>query len=169
MKTKIYFLTGASWVWKTTIATHLRDTYPDMPILGFDSIWVPSWEEMLAKYWSWEEWQKQTTYKWVEKIIEEYPWQDVVLEWQVNINFILEAVKKYNINNYEIILINCEEIEMLRRLREERNQEELANEDMCNWRNFLEQQAKDYNIEIINTSQLSKEDVVNKFKIVFKK
>ena len=46
----VCFITGASGVGKSTLAGHLSEKYgakPDIAILGFDSIGVPSPEEMV--------------------------------------------------------------------------------------------------------------------------
>lgn len=84
----IFFLSGASGVGKTSIIEKLKAQYyssDDYAFVHFDSIGVPSPEEMIKQAGSGEKWQELTTYRWIEKITVEY--QDkkiVVIEGQVN-------------------------------------------------------------------------------------
>ncbi len=78
--------------------------------MHFDSIGVPSLKEMVKEFGSEENWQKETVYKWIHKMLSEY--QDkkfIIFEGQVNFKFIEEGFAKNNFFNYETILIDCNE------------------------------------------------------------
>lgn len=155
---KILFITGASGVGKSTLATHLKSKYadrPDVAIFRFDSIGVPSVEQMTEMHGSPTEWQRQTTKEWVTKLLHDIDRPIIVLEGQVNLDFIYEAFDAHHFKHFSIVLIDCNENEMFRRLKFERNQPELANDNMRNWRAYLRKQAENYNVPIINTDELS--------------
>ena len=152
-------MTGASGVGKTTLLGDLETSYPDtaQAYYHFDDIGVPSSEEMETEYGSIEAWQKMKTERWVERLLQEESDQRVIIEGQSNLNFIREAFAKYDFNNYQIILIDCNEDEMVRRLLEDRKQSELVNPDMKNWLRYLRNQATELGVPIIDTGLLSRE------------
>jgi dephospho-CoA kinase len=161
---KIFFITGASGVGKTTLVKKLKDkysSYDNWEFLHFDSVGIPKREEMIEKFGSGENWQKETAYEWIKKIITEYNDKDVIIfEGQVNLKFIIDGFTKNSFSNYEIVLIDCNEEVMFSRLIHERKKPELANNDMKNWLGFLRKQAHDFNIRIIDTSDISTEEFV---------
>ena len=63
--TKIYFITGASGVGKTTLIEQLDKKYNNKrwSFLHFDSIGVPSVEDMIKEYGSPSGWQEAITYQ----------------------------------------------------------------------------------------------------------
>jgi len=62
------FITGASGVGKTTTVRMLEKEYSEkFTFYYFDSVGVPSNEEMIRVYGSGENWQRITTEKWVKK------------------------------------------------------------------------------------------------------
>lgn len=161
----VYFITGACGVGKTTLVDMLEKKYTardDIAFLKFDSIGVPSVEEQMRNYSSPSEWQRAATKIWVSKILHEVEKPTVVFEGQVNFDFIYAAFRDESFSDFVTILIDCDEEEMERRLTEERNQVELVNENMRNWRK-LRQQAENLGAPIINTTRKSKESVVEEF------
>ena len=159
----VCFVTGASGVGKSTLSNNLKSKYgkqDNIIILGFDTIDVLSTEEMTKVYGSPAEWQRATTKQWVAKILNEIEASIVILEGQVSFDFIHEAFDYHKFKNFKIILIDCDEEEMLRRLTQERKQPELASDEMKNWRANLRQQAKNYNAPVINTTGLTAEEVM---------
>ncbi len=162
----IYFLTGASGVGKTTLLNWLEKKYRIMPwsFLHFDSIGVPSEKEMIEKHGSGSNWQRDMTYTWIDKMIHEYEDSDrIILEGQVNLKFIKTGFAKRNFHNYQIILVDCDEEIMVYRLTEKRGQPELLTQDMRNWLKYLRNQAREFNVPNINTSDLSEESAVLAF------
>jgi len=166
-KQHIYFITGASGVGKTTLISQLEEKYSkrsDWLFLHFDSIGVPSEDEMKAIYGSGENWQREMTHLWIQKMLTEYRDKRVVIiEGQVNLYFIKEGFEEYNFVDYTTILFDCNKIVMQERLVNNRMQPELATEQMENWRNLLREQAQTQGVDIIDTSELSKEESVIAF------
>lgn len=164
---KVYFLTGASGVGKTTLLDQLVKKYDSRNgwvFLHFDSIGVPSVEKMTEDYGSPAGWQEAMTYKWIDRILTEYAGKGVViLEGQVNLDFIKKGFEKHDFKNYQCALVDCDEEEMAYRLTHKRNQPELLNEDMRNWLKFLRKQAQEQGVAIIDTSHLSPEEVLASF------
>ena len=154
----IIFITGASGAGKTALVDILERELPiaSTACFHFDSIGVPSEAEMIAHYGSDSKWQKAMTYQWVTKLTTEY--QDkalIILEGQVNLDFIVAAFEAVNFNQYKIILVHCDAAIRHQRLHEERKQSELVNETMDNWSNYLKQQAISRQTTIVDTTNKS--------------
>lgn len=158
----ILFLTGASGVGKTTILKNLKKRLAgsEYIFLHYDSIGVPSVQEMIEQAGSLERWQEITTHRWIETIAEEYPEDKIVLiEGQSNLDFIDDAYQKYMIERGAIVLLDCDWETMKDRLTQNRRQPGLANQDMKNWADFLRKQAKNKSVAIIDTSEQTPEAV----------
>lgn len=164
---KIYFITGASGVGKTSLVTSLKAKYKDekdWEFLHYDSIGVPTQTEMIDRYGSIQNWQKVKTHEWIGRMINEYSDKKVIIfEGQVNLQFIKDGFLQNNFSSYETILIDCNEKTMAKRLLGCRNQPELFNEDMKNWLVYLRNQAKNLGILAIDTSNKTKDEVVREF------
>lgn len=165
----IIFLTGASGAGKTTLINHFTNTISDKSksiiCLHFDSIGVPTLDEMIKEYGSTSEWQKAMTYHWVYKLINDYQNKKlVILEGQVNLDFIVSAFEGFNCNQYKIILAHCNNITRHKRLHHDRNQPELINENMDNWAEFLKQQAIAKNVAILDTTKLDADEMAGEFR-----
>lgn len=162
---KIHFLTGASGVGKTTLLKQLKEKYFDKNwvFLHFDSIGVPKLEIMERNYGSGAEWQKAMTYEWIDRMINDYTEEKIFLEGQVDLEFIRNGFKRLNFKDYQIILIDCNEAEMTRRLTEGRNQPDLLTSDMKNWLKFLRNQASEMQVPILDTSFYQKEQALSAF------
>lgn len=167
-KRHIYFITGASGVGKTTLVSQLEKKYgrrPNWLFLHFDSIGVPSEDEMRVKYGSGENWQRKTIKLWIQKMLTEYKDKTVIImEGQVNLNFIKMSFEEHDFFDYTIVLVDCNKIVMRERLVNERKQSELATDEMNNWRDLLLEQAQSQGADIIDTNELNKDDSVTAFK-----
>ena len=160
MPKKIIWLTGASGVGKTTLLQNLKEKYSGnstWEFLKFDSIGVPANEDMVREYGSGENWQKVKTHEWIDKMANQYPDKTLlVMDGQANLEFIKSGFEKQNFTNYQIVLIDCDQEHMLKRLVDERQQAWLASEDMKNWLKFLRNQAEKHAVLVISTSKLDK-------------
>jgi dephospho-CoA kinase len=161
----IIFLSGASGAGKTTLIRALsRELIAGnkISILHFDSVGVPSEEEMIKQYGSGSNWQKAMTFYWIKHIVQNLPDKNVVfIEGQVNFLFIFEALKHHHVESYTLVLIHADPVERHQRLRHNRQQEHLINNDMDNWANYLMNQAKNMNALIIDTSITPIENCLN--------
>lgn len=164
----IYFITGASGVGKTTLVSQLEVKYKELPwvFLHFDSVGVPSALEMKMKFGSGAEWQRTIAWKWIDEIVHQYDNQKVFIEGQVNLEFIQSGFEQHRFTDYKIILIHCDEAQMLYRLTHKRGQPELFDQHMRNWLKFLKVQAERLGASIIDTSNFSEQQVLIKFEQV---
>ena len=162
---KVYFLTGASGVGKTTLFGHLKEEYSayGWQFLNFDSIGVPSTAEMIKEFGSPSAWQKAKTFEWIDRLLSEYNSERIFIEGQVNLKFIQEGFEKHKFGEYQIILIDCSEEVMGQRLTYNRVQPELFNENMKSWLRFLRSQAIEMGTSIIDTSNASGEELILRF------
>lgn len=146
------FITGASGAGKTTVLKTLEDKYPskDISINYFDSIEVPSLEKMLKDYGSPEQWQKIITHEWIEKLSKINDKKLIFLEGQFNPQFLLEPIKKLNVENYLIICLHTDKELRDFRLKHIRKQPELASADMDKFAEFLKEQTLNINGIVIN-------------------
>ena len=153
----LLFVSGSSGAGKTAVMEYLADTLAEgeVSILHFDSIEIPSPEEMIRQAGSMERWQEMATYAWLEKIQGEFKVEDrVILEGQVNLDFVTVGCVRHGLPEYALVLLDCAWETRVARLRE-RNQAELANPDMKNWSDFLRNQAVQKGVRIIDTTHQS--------------
>jgi hypothetical protein len=152
-------------VGKTTLVIQLEKKYKSMPwtFLHFDQIGVPPVSKMQKEFGSPLGWQEAKTYEWIGKLIYAYTGEKIFFEGQVNLQFIYNGFEKYNFKNYKIILLDCSEEEMERRLTHKRGQPELFNTDMRNWLRFLRNQAQEFKTTVIDSSNLPEDEVLKEF------
>ncbi len=154
----LLFLSGASGSGKTTVVNHIeiRLAHRRFAFLNFDSIGIPSREEMIAQAGSLECWQEQATHQWTARISKDYQsFEIVILEGQANPDFVKSGCIRHGITGLTIVLLDCDWDIRSRRLIHERKQPELATAEMKNWADFLRNQAKQKDIIIIDTSNKS--------------
>lgn len=172
MAKHIFFITGASGTGKTTLVSNIKNKYQNKnwAFLHFDSIGIPTSRDMIKQFGSVENWQKQTIFTWIEKMLTDYQNKQIIIfEGQVNLEFIKLGFSQHNFSTYEIILIDCNETVMAKRLVKNRKQPELLTQDMKNWLNFLRNQAKESNEDIIDTSNKTKLEILQLFENILKK
>ncbi len=149
-------LTGASGSGKTTIAREFSNRYSSIAeVCFFDSIGVPTPDEMVRKFGSGEQWQRAKTMDWLREIRSRLVTKPVLFEGQMRLAFVEEAAKAARILSYRIILVDCDDATRRQRLVIERRQEHLASEEMLNWARFLREEAKASCALILNTSEIS--------------
>ena len=159
---KIFFLIGASGSGKTTATKELeRRGLANFKILYFDSIGVPSIEEMEVKHGGPEEWQKIKTIEWVKVIKRDFLSDTHVLfDGQTRPSFIEKACHNNGIKEFEVILFDCSDEERKRRLVA-RGQANLADENMMNWARYLRKECQDRGYRVIDTTPMKIEEMVS--------
>jgi hypothetical protein len=102
-------LTGASGSGKTTLARYVRQHHSAThDVFFFDSAGVPSSDRMIRDYGSGDAWQRTMTLAWMVKIGRRLgAGRPVLLEGQMRIEFILEAVAETGITEARVILADC--------------------------------------------------------------
>lgn len=159
---KLYFLIGASGVGKTTASSLLENKRKDIKFIYPDkeSI-IPSKEEMIKLFSSVENWQKHKTAERIKRIKDEFlNNQSVLIDTQSRFEFIKNACKENQIDNFQVILFDCEDSIRNNRLNK-RGQPHLINQDMDNWARFLREDCKKNNCTIINTTNLTINEMTN--------
>lgn len=160
---KLFFLIGASGSGKTTVTKELeRRGLVGFEILYFDSIGVPSIEEIKTEYGSPEEWQKVKTIEWVRIIKKDFlSYAHILFDAQTGPSFIEKACYASAINEFEVILFDCSDEERKRRLIA-RGQANLADENMMNWARFLRKECQNRGYPIIDNTHMQIEATVSK-------
>jgi len=155
---KLVVVTGASGAGKTTIAKELeRDKIHNLVFCYFDSVGVPSPEVMAKEFGGQESWQRTKTEDWVEMIKNKYLGDEIVLlDGQIRPVFVELACKKQNIENYEVVLIDCSDKVRRERLIE-RGHPNLVNSEMMNWAKVLREECGSKGYNIIDTTRLDLE------------
>ncbi len=148
---KLIFINGASGTGKTTAVKALAaKRLPEVAFHYFDSVGVPSTEQMIKEFGSVEEWQRQRTIDWVKRVAQNSePVQ--VIDGQVRHSFIDEACSVAGIKKYSIVTFVCADSVRNKRVIA-RGQPELANPDMANWNRYLETEAKKRGNALIDTT-----------------
>ncbi len=155
MAASLVILTGASGSGKTTLAKAVDAArLPGCEVVYFDSIGVPAAEEMAAL--GAEAWQRATTIQWIGRIAGLLrAGTSVLFEGQMRVAFLREALSLSAIEHAQIVLVDCDDATRTRRLRDDRNQPELANADMLNWSRYLRREAEETGCFVMDTGILS--------------
>ncbi|ANL64808.1 hypothetical protein AMC82_CH01114 [Rhizobium phaseoli] len=105
----VVILIGASGSGKTTIAQAIAERSPDnTDVLFFDTIGVPSAEEMISEYGSGEAWQFAKTVEWMKRIAEiTKTGRRIVFEGQTRLSFLAEGAVAAAWQDYVPILVDC--------------------------------------------------------------
>jgi adenylate kinase family enzyme len=155
----LVILTGASGSGKTTLARAVQTALPTCEVTFFDSIGIPSAETMATyagDYGQGGGWQRTMTMEWMQRIAALLKFGKAVLfEGQMRIAFIEEAIAAAGITNARIVLIDCSDSVRIARLADDRQQPDLANENMISWARFLREEAKRGGYEILDTGSIS--------------
>lgn len=165
------FVTGASGVGKTSLIKEFEKNINtnEISINYFDTIGVPDFTTMIKDFGSCENWQEYATHLWIKKLKNLNSKKIIILEGQFNPEFAIDACKKFNIKDYKFILIHADRKIREKRLIENRNQPELANEDMNNWAEFLKKKVSEVNGEIIDTSNSNLQENLISFESILEK
>jgi ABC-type taurine transport system ATPase subunit len=161
---RLVVLTGASGSGKTTIARAVQQRHAGLAtVLFFDSIGVPSIERMIAHHGSGEAWQKAATLRWMERIAGmSVHTRNVLFEGQARISFLEEGVASVGIEDFHIVLVDCDDATRAHRLSLRRGQSELANPTMMNWAEVLRAEAELAGCDILDTSTASLDTCVER-------
>ena len=151
----IFFVTGASASGKTTLLTWLaqQQALPSASYHFFDSIGIPSLEEMQRDFGGPERWQEHATQQWVDQLLT-VPEALVVIEGQTRPQFVLAAFQRARVAHGGVLLLDCGYEERRRRLQIDRAQPELANFHMFAWAAYLRGQADALGFPVLDTTTL---------------
>jgi hypothetical protein len=151
----ILVLTGASGAGKTTLVDALRAL--DLPGVGcycFDSVGVPSPEEMTRLYGGGEQWQAAMTEQWIARLMRNEDGVRVaVLDGQVRPSMVRDHLERLGARRWRIVLADCGHDERNARLRGPRGQPELVCRDMDCWAAYLRGQADALGLPVLDTGR----------------
>lgn len=163
MTPAIIVVTGASGSGKTAAVRALETrALRGVRCYYFDSIGVPSPEEMKRDYGNGENWQALKTEQWLNFLATDPDSAEVyVLDGQTRPSFVNAAAERTRIDVLRVVLLDCAPPVRNRRLIELRGQAELANSQMDCWAAYLRGQADALDLPVIDTTTLTLEAVVD--------
>jgi hypothetical protein len=156
---RIVAVTGASGVGKTTLVRALEQAgLPGVRCYYFDSIGVPSTEEMVVQFGSPGGWQEAMTHRWIARLAANADGAQVaVLDGQVSPMILRSAFAGAKVTGGRIVLVDCSHEVREARLRGPRAQPDLASRDMAAWAGYLRGQADALGLPVVTTTDLSVE------------
>lgn len=150
----LVLITGASGAGKTFLTKALEKALnlEFASIAFFDSIGIPSVEEM-RKYWdSPEKWQEKMTHQWVERLALYQDKKIIILEGQFNPQFAIKACQRLKLHNYLLINLYANKKVRNHRLIKLRAQPHLVNVKMDNWAELLKNKTYEAGGYVVDTS-----------------
>jgi shikimate kinase len=149
-------VTGASGAGKTTLVRRVASRgIAGATFHYFDSIGVPSAEQMVASHGSPANWQVAMTHQWIERLARGESGV-CVLEGQVRPSTVREAFARFQVDGH-VLLLDCAHAVREARLRDERQQPELNTRDMACWASYLRGQADALDLPVLDTSAMTLE------------
>ena len=134
-------ITGASGAGKTAVAHRLRELVPTLPALCFDSLGVPSDDEMTIGWDDGRAWQKAMTWHWVQTAKQVYRTRPLVLlEGSFDPQYAVAACHANRIA-LRVVALDVDPVTRQKRLAG-RGQPQLATDDMTSWSAYLCDAAK---------------------------
>ena len=113
MQSPFVILTGASGSGKTTIAERIEIDHPQITVLRFDTIGVPSADVMATcgeGHQPGGAWLRAKTLEWLRRIADVLAsGRPVLFEGQMRIAFLQEALQAHGIKHARIICVECAE------------------------------------------------------------
>jgi shikimate kinase len=158
----VVILFGASGSGKTTIDQAIDKLHhKEFDVFYFDQIGVPSAEHMIEKYGSVEGWQRAKTIEWLGELAAMItPGRSILFEGQTRLSYLIEAARAAGGFHYIPLLVDCDDRTRTSRLSD-RNQPELADENMMKWALYLRIEARNNSCEILDATNLSLEDSIS--------
>ncbi|HVG45127.1 MAG TPA: hypothetical protein VM890_10370 [Longimicrobium sp.] len=151
----ILVLTGASGAGKTTLVDALSALgLPGVGCYFFDSVGVPSPEEMTRLFGGGEQWQSAVTGEWIARLMRNDDGVRVaVLDGQVRPSVTRDHLVRLGARRWRIVLADCGHAERNARLHGPRAQPELASRDMDCWAAYLRGQADALGLHVLDTGR----------------
>ena len=155
----VLVVVGASGAGKTTLVSRLAAlALPGVGCHHFDSIGIPSAEEIAARFGDGEAFQAWALDEWVARLVRNEDRVAVaVLDAQVRPSAVRDALARHGVARGGAVLVDCDYAERNARLRGPRGQPELATPRMDQWAAYLRGQADALGVPIVETTGASPE------------
>lgn len=147
-------VTGASGVGKTTMLETLRAKIESrhLPTLAFDSLGVPTPEQMTAGWESPRAWQKAMTWHWVQTAKNVYRTHPLVLlEGSFDPQYAIAACTA-NRMRFAVVLLHTDD-DLRRERLAKRGQPELHTDDMCSWARYLHESTQQLGGHVLDATR----------------
>jgi 23S rRNA U2552 (ribose-2'-O)-methylase RlmE/FtsJ len=167
----ILVVTGASGAGKTATVRALdARCIPGVRCFYFDSIGVPTAEVMERDYGGGEQWQASATGEWLMQLsgLPEGI-RLAVLDGQTRPSFVFGAAARAAPRVVHVALVDCSSDVRGARLRDQRQQPELADARMDQWAAYLRGQADAFNLVVIDTTSLSVREAADQLEEVVRR
>lgn len=151
----ILILNGASGAGKTTLVRALDEMrLPGVGCFHFDSIGVPSPEEMVRGWGGGEQWQAAMAEEWIARLLRNNDGVRVaVLDGQLRPSVLRAQLERLAAPRWRIALADCGHDERNARLHGPRAQPDLATHQMDCWAAYLRGQADALGCPVIDTAR----------------
>jgi len=126
-----YFIAGAGASGKTVIIEILKQTLGNTIVYDFDDVGVPNGAD--------KKWRQEVTEKWLQKLLQEN--KDVCLLGQMVLGEILACPSAKQINKINFCLLDVEDFERIKRLRQRNTYG--VEQNMLNWASWLRMHHQD--------------------------
>lgn len=150
----VLVVTGASGAGKTTLVRRLAAlALPGVGCYEFDTIGIPSADEIAARFGDGAGFQAWALGEWVVRLTRnEDRVRVAVLDAQVRPRAALDALARHGVRAGRVVLVDCDVAERNARLRGPRGQPELASSQMDGWAAYLRGQADALDTPVIDTT-----------------
>ena len=146
-------VTGASGAGKTTLVRAIETLRPGVHCYYFDSIGVPSVEQMTLQFGGPEAWQRVMTAQWIHRLAGNPDGARLaVLDAQTRPSFAVAAFESAGIRLGRILLVDCSPADRHARLAGSRTQPELSDSRMDAWAAYLRGQADALELPVLDTT-----------------
>ena len=151
----ILVVTGASGAGKTAAVRALAERgLPGVECFHFDSIGVPSLEDMQRLHGGADLWQADATDRWIKQLAGG-PAEVTVLDGQTRPSFVHAALARAGNPAARVVLFDCAAEERGRRLAGPRGQPELASSRMDAWAVYLRGEADALGLPVLDTTAIT--------------
>jgi predicted kinase len=150
----VLVVVGASGAGKSTLTRGLAALgLPGVTCHHFDTLGVPTPEEIAARFGGGEVWQAWALDQWMQRLARnDDDTALAVLDAQVRPHAAVVALRQHNIARGRVVLVDCGYAERNARLRGARGQPELATADMDCFAAYMRGQADALDLPIIDTT-----------------
>ena len=150
----VLVLVGASGAGKSTLTRELAAlALPGVTCRHFDTLGVPTSEEIAARFGGGEAWQAWALDQWMQRLARNDDGSALaVLDAQVRPHAALLALRQHDIAHGRVVLVDCGYAERNARLCGPRGQPELATPDMDCFAAYMRGQADALGLPILDTT-----------------